>query len=750
MKYKLLTILFLIYSSISVFCQNDSPKPNPEFARIIGNLSHEKMRYLPLFLLRYNPDDLNKFSPKELEAILYDSLNVFIADSGKFFEKTIYPERLEGLQPFTTTIMLSLKKVGKPRISPNGNYFIFTISNPSLEENKSKTDIYIMAINGIDRRQLTFDNASSYDPVWSPDGSRIAYLSSKTGSPQIFTMDMTGDNVKQITNVEEGVSNFAYSPDGKYFSYTSDVKLDTLPKDKFPYLPKMNVREFESLPIRHWDEWKNGKYSHLFIVSSQGGTPRDLMPGEKYDTPLKPFDEGDDIAWSPDSKEITYTCKKVRDFVLSTNSDLYVVDIVTGKTKNITDGMPGYDKQPLYSPDGNWIAFHSMERAGFEADRVRLMLYNRATGKITELSKTLDQWVGDIAWAPDSKSIYFNAEDGPTVPLYNIKVDDGTWKILNKGWYNCDGGFDITPNGNVIVFARRNMLRPFEIYRMPFNGGEITQLTHENDLVCSNLVPCKITERWIKSTDGKKVHCWVIFPPDFDSTKKYPMITYCQGGPQSTISQYFSLRWNLYLMASHGYIVLAPNRRGMPGFGQDWNDAISKDWGGGAMQDILSATDELSKEKYVDKKGIAAAGASAGGYATFWLEGNHKKRFAAFVSHCGVFDVVSKYGSTEETWFPNWEFGGPYWEAKNKAIFEKNSPHNFAQNWDTPIMISTGEKDFRVPYTQSLEAFSVAQLKGIPSKLIVFPDQNHWILKPQEQMYWYNEFFEFLDKYCKH
>jgi dipeptidyl aminopeptidase/acylaminoacyl peptidase len=308
---------------------------------------------------------------------------------------------------------------------------------------------------------------------------------------------------------------------------------------------------------------------------------------------------------------------------------------------------------------------------------------------------------------------------------------------------------DLTPDGKTLVFGMRNMMNPFEIFSMKTDGSELNQLTTENTGVLRQLQPITVKERWITSKDGKKFHNWVIYPPDFDSTKVYPMITYCQGGPQSTISQYFSYRWNLYTFASKGYIIVAPNRRGMPGFGQAWNDAISKDWAGGAMEDILAATDELAKEKYVKKDGIAAIGASAGGYAVFWLEGNHNKRFSAFVSHCGVFNVESKYGSTEELFFPNWEFGGPYWEAKNKPNFDKNSPHRYADKWDTPILISTGEKDFRVPFTQSLEAFTVAQVKNIPSKLIIYPTQNHWILKLQEQIVWYKEVFDFLDKYCK-
>lgn len=652
-------------------------------------------------------------------------------------------------QFLTPEMLMSLKKISEPKISPDGKWVLYTLAVPDIVENKSNKDIYIISIDGKTTVKLTDDPSNDYNGCWSPDSKEIAFVSDRSGKPQIYIMDTEGKNVRLISNVVNGVENLTWSPDGEFFAFTTEVKLEETPQEIYLNLPKTNVRIYDKLPVRHWDTWRGQSYSHLYIVKTTGGGV-DLMSNEPYDTPLKPFGGVEEIAWSPDSKEIAYTCKKVKDFVQSTNSDIFIVPKAGGSVQNITEGLMSFDKDPLYSPDGNWIAFHSQERPGFESDRVRLFLYNRKTRDRIELSKTLDQWVGNMVWAPDSKSIYFNAEDGPTVQIYQISVPDGKWKILTKGWFNCDGSIDITPDGSTLVFERRSMLQPYEIYSMSTSVDVApTKLTKENDEALNLIKTPTIKERWITSTDGKKVHCWVIYPLDFDSTRKYPMITYCQGGPQSTISQYFSLRWNFFLMASQGYIVLAPNRRGMPGFGQAWNDAISKDWAGMPMNDILAATDEMAKEPYVIKSGIAAVGASAGGYAAFWLAGNHNKRFAAFVAHCGVFDMVSKYGSTEELWFPNWEFGGPYWDPKVKSFYEKNSPHNFVQNWDTPIMISTGEKDFRVPFTQSLEAFTAAQVKGIPSKILIFPNENHWILNLQNQILWYKEFFGFLDKYCK-
>jgi dipeptidyl aminopeptidase/acylaminoacyl peptidase len=391
-----------------------------------------------------------------------------------------------------------------------------------------------------------------------------------------------------------------------------------------------------------------------------------------------------------------------------------------------------------------------MERAGNEADRNRLMLYNRKSREIRELSKTLDQWVGHTVWAPDSRDLYFAAEDGATVQIYRMRASDGEWSILTGGVYNHDGGFDLSPDGKTLVYGRRNFNAPTELYAQKAEkDARPWQLTQENSAKLSTVRQVRIEERWIPSTDGKKVQTWVVYPPDFDPAKQYPLITYCQGGPQATVSQFFSFAWNFLLMASKGYVVVAPNRRGLPGFGQEWNDAISQDWGGMPMQDILAATDALLAEPWIDRNHVTAIGASAGGYAVFWLAGNHEGRFSSFVSHCGVFNLESMYGATEELWFTNWENGGPYWDGGVRGNYDKHSPHRYAQNWDTPILIITGEYDFRVPYTQSLEAFTVAQVKGIPSKLIVYPEENHWVLHPQEQLIWFDEFFDFIGTHKK-
>lgn len=745
----LISIIFACFFPLIVFSQ---PVMNPVLDSILRTMPPEKVPYVPFFMMNYDMETLQKMNRQELLELFNVKLNKFIIDSGwKFFPfepKFVY----SGNITFTPELLLSLKRVGKPKISPNGKYLLYSVGTPNINENRIETDLFLINLGTGEKEKITeTPQFSESDYQWDNTGNYIYFLSNENSKQQIYRLDIVTKEKKQITNFENDITSFKISPNGKLIAFTSDVKVEQGVADKYPYLKKAKVRIYEKLPVRHWDIWEDEYKSHLFVLDLSNNAVTDIMPGEPYDVPDPPFGGSEQYSWSPDSKELAYTGKKVDNYAISTNTDIYIYDLDSKKTINITQDMNGYDKDPLYSPDGKWIAFHSMKRAGFESDRVRLMLYNRKTKKISELSWKLDQWVGDFIWHPNSQNIYFSAEDGPTVQIYEIDVSDGFWKILTKGYYNCDGGLDITPDGEKIFFGRRNMLRPFEIFSLFLINPDapIMQHTYENEEIYREIKPVRIDNYWIKSKDNKKIHTYVLFPPDFDSTKKYPVIVYCQGGPQSTISQYFSYRWNLFLFASQGYIVVAPNRRGVPGFGQNWVDAISKDWAGKPMQDILDATDSISKLSFVDPNRKSAVGASAGGYAVFWLAGNHKKRFSAFVSHCGVFNLESKYGSTEELWFPNWEFGGPYWEQKNREIFDKQSPHRFAQNWDTPILISSGEKDFRVPYTQSLEAFTVAQLKKVPSKLIVFPEQNHWILKPQEQILWYKEVFDFLDKYCK-
>lgn len=657
--------------------------------------------------------------------------------------------QLNAKELMTSEKLLQVKRLSGFKISNDGNKIVYGISIPDLEANSSKTQLYIMNSDGKESKQLTTNGTYNGQPVWTADSKSIYFLSNRSGSMQAWQIELRGGEAKQITNIEDGISNFSVSPDGKKFAFTQEIKLDENIHDKYKDLPKAKAYVYDKLPVRHWDEWIDDKFSHLFIMDVNTKELTDIMLNEKFDTPLKPFGGSEQIAWSPDSKEIAYTSRKVVNYAFSTNSDIYIYNLADKTTKNISEGMNGYDLQPIYSPDGSKIAFLSQERAGFESDRIRLMIYDRNSKKIEELTKDLDQWVHNPVWSHDSKSIYFTAGNFEgSSQIYSINVLDGKFKIISKGLYNW-GDQGIDANETDIFVTRRNYNRPSEIYSISLENNTDKQISHLNDDLFAGIEECTFEAKWVKSSDGSKVHTWVIYPPNFDKNKKYPLITYCQGGPQQAVDLFFSYGWNFLLMASEGYVIVAPNRRGCPGFGQDWVDAMSKDYGGKPMQDILAATDAMANEKYIDKNKMSAIGASAGGYTVFWLAGNHENRFSAFVSHCGMFDMVSKYGSTEELFFPNWDNGGPYWEKKSKSFYEKHSPHVYADKWNTPILIITGEKDYRVPYTQSLEAFTVAQSKGIPSKLISYPNENHWVMHPQEQLLWNREFFEFLDKYCK-
>lgn len=662
-----------------------------------------------------------------------------------FFVLNLYSQKT-----FTAEDLYTIKRITEFTVSPDGNWIVYRLATPSINDNKIYSDLYAISADGSRTIQITNDNANDWNPVFSPKGTMLAFLSTRDGSPQIYAMDFPDGTPRKVTNIENGVSNLKFSPDGKFFVFTSNVKLLKTPQEKYPRYNKAKIRIYESLPVRHWDEWTDESFSHVFYLPISGGEPIDIMPNEPYDTPLKPFGGADQIDISPDGSEIAYTCKKMTglDFVQQTNSEIYIYSIKDKTTKNITQGMNGYDWSPLYSPDGKWIAFISLERNGFESDRHRLMLYNRQTGTIKELPRNFDQWIEEKTWSPDSKFLYVAATDSGVVSLFEVSVETGNVRRLTKDRSDHGGGLFATKNG-FLFYTKQNILNPVDIYSMNLKNNKETQITKINAEFLNQFKKVKVEERWIESVDKSKVHCWIVYPPDFDPNKKYPLITYCQGGPQSMVSPRFHYRWNMYLIASHGYILLAPNRRGVPGFGQKWNDAISGDWGGLPMQDLFAATDALAKEPYVKKDGLAAIGASAGGFTTFWMAGNHNGRFRAFLSHNGVFNFESMYGSTEELWFPDWEYGGPYWIEKNRPFYEKNSPHKFVANWNTPIIISVGERDFRVPYTQGLEAFTAAQVQKIPSKLIVFPEETHFISKIHEFLIWDREVFDFLDKYCK-
>jgi dipeptidyl aminopeptidase/acylaminoacyl peptidase len=649
----------------------------------------------------------------------------------------------------TPELLWQLGRVSDPALAPGGKQLAYVVRTYDLAANTGRSQVFVLDMSRAGPGRQCTDQGSNDSPMWSPDGSQLAFVSTAGGAPQIYVMPATGGAPRQVTQQLGGVANARWSPDGKNFLFTSDVKLDADEHDRNPDLPKTTARAYDDLMIRHWDTWNDGTYSHLFVVPAASGAPRDLMAGDRADTPLKPFGGVEQIAWSPDGKEICYTCKRAPDPEASTDSSLFAVQIDSGATTNLTTAMPGYDQDPAYSPDGRWIAFVSMAHAGFESDRARLFLHDRRNQQNRELLHDADFSVHDLVWTADSQSVCFTVEKQGTTQIYRATLD-GKWAPATSGRQELDS-IQLAADGNTFYALRSTMERPFEVVRIDAGKGDVsTPLTHVNDAIYDKLALPSVKEEWFTATDGKKIQSWTVFPPDFDPHKKWPLILYCQGGPQSMIGQWFSFRWNFHLMASKGYVVAAVNRRGLPGFGQAWNDEISRDWGGQAMQDLLSVTDAMQQRPYIDKEHSAAVGASFGGYSVYWLMGNAGDRFCCMIAHCGVFNLESMYLSTEELWFPNWDLGGPYWRSPEvQKDYDRFSPHRFVQNWKTPLLVFEGEHDFRVPYDQGLQAFTAAQVRGVPSRLVEFPDECHWVLHPQNAVLWQREFFSWLDRWCK-
>jgi len=568
-----------------------------------------------------------------------------------------------------------------------------------------------------------------------------------------YMIPITGGNATEIKNADSVVQNQYMSPDGKYIISSKAVKVKNIfGSDFYPALKKSNVHIYDSLNYRHWDKWEDGVFDHAFVapfVNGLAGEAKDIMPNEPYDCPQKPFGGKEDFIWNPDSKHILYTTKKKfgTAYTVSTNTDLYEYDIQTGKTKNLTEGMMGYDVQPAYNSKGQ-LAWLSMKRDGFEADKQDIIMWD-GNQKINLTAHADNIHVEGFTWSEDGNSIFFWAPTNGTLQLFQIDHSGINPKVpVIKQITN--GDFDITgitaQKGNTLVVSRTDMNHATELYTVNIGTGQMKQLTHVNDEIYNNIGLCKTERRWVTTTDNKKMLVWLIYPPNFNASKKYPTLLYCQGGPQVPLTQYYSFRWNFQLMASQGYIVVAPNRRGMQGHGTEWNEQVSKDWGGQVMQDYLSAIDNIAKEPFVDKNLLGCVGASFGGFSVFMLAGMHEHRFKTFIAHDGVFDFRSMYGTTDEMFFENWEKGGAYWE-KNNAIAQRSftqSPSNYVDKWNTPMLIIQGGKDYRVPIEQGLQAFQAAQLKGIKSKLLYFPDENHWILGVQNALIWQREFYKWL------
>lgn len=599
--------------------------------------------------------------------------------------------------------LIQLKKVSGQGISKDGQHVIFSSSQYQIEANDSETKHY--------------------------------------------KIPLKGGKATEISSPEKYLEQTQISPNGTYELLTKSVKLKKVTGDDFyEDVPESNVKIYTSLNYRHWDEWQDGKFNHVFYKKVNDEQEIDIMPGEAYDSPTEPFGGSEDYIWNPKGTEILYVSKKLSgaDYAISTNTDIYAYNLETKKTRNLTSDNKGYDVAPAYSSksDLGWL---QMARDGYESDKNDIVISK--DGEHINLTADWDGTVNSFQWADNGKSIYFVAPTQGTVQLFKIKA-----KANQEPQQITDGQFDVQSiigqSKHDLVIARQDMNHASELYVVNSRNGKMQQLTHENDAVYDNLTLGKIEKRMVKTTDGKDMLSWVAYPPNFDENKEYPTLLYCQGGPQGALSQFYSFRWNFQLMAAKGYIVIAPNRRGMPGYGVEWNEQISKDYGGQNMEDYLAAIDDIAEESYVDESRLACVGASYGGYSAFYLAGHHDKRFKSFIAHDGIFNWQSMYGTTEEMFFVNWDLGGPYWEKDNAAAqksYDVFNPVNYVQNWDTPILIIQGGKDFRVPIGQGLEAFQAAQLQGIKSKLLYFPEENHWVLEGQNSLIWQREFYKWLE-----
>ena len=644
----------------------------------------------------------------------------------------------------TPEIMHSMGKVSDPQISPDGSKILYGVSFTSIEENRSNRELFIMNIDGSDNKQITFTPNGEGNAVWY--GNSILYLR----GGQIWRINQDGSGAEQLSKHNNSISGFHVSPDGKKILFVSNVKSVEKVNDIWPDLGKANGRMIDDLMYRHWDQFVE-EIPHPFIADFNGlalSNIFDIFEGEPYEAPALPFAGMEQFDWSPDSKSILYACRKVtgKEYAFSTNTDIYLYNLADKSHKNLTEGMPGYDTDPLFAPDGKSFVWLSMERAGFEADKSRLFYMDLTTGVKRDLTKDFLYNAESPTWYPDGSGLYFNSLVKALQGVYRVNLADGSiLPVTPRDWYDFD---KVVPAGDRLITTYKSISMPVEIVSIDAANGTYLQLTNENKDIMEQLKLGKVEERWIKTIDNKDMHLWVVYPPGFDPEKKYPALLFCLGGPQGTISQSWSYRWNYHLMASQGYIVILPNRRGTTAFGQEWTDQISGDYSGLNIQDYLSATRELKKERYVDK--VAAVGASYGGYSVYYLAGIHKGLFSAFVAHAGIFNQEHMYMTTEELFFTHWDNGGAPWD--NNPVANRhyaNSPHKLIKNWDTPILITHGELDYRVPVEQGIAAFNSAQMMGVPSELLLFPDENHWILKPQNSVQWNRVFFRWLDKWLK-
>lgn len=653
----------------------------------------------------------------------------------------------------TPELLWKLKRIGEMAVSPDQKTIAFTMREFNVTTNSSESNIYMVSTDGGEVKQFSFTDGSEFNLVWTNDSKNLLYIAKGKGGYNVFRAPADGAYPEQISMFRGGISGFKLSADQTMMVFSRDVKMEeTTGSEVYDDMSKSNVRIIDELMYRHWSDWEDGVRSHIFFAVLMDGKIQgegvDVMEKENFDSPLKPSGGIEHFAISPDKKTLAYVCKKMSglEYATSTNSEIYLYNFETKKTSTISSGMNGYDVDPAYSPDGTKMAWLSMKTNGYEADKNDIVVYDIATGTPTNLTSGIDMTVDHFTWSNDGKKIYFRAVTQAIYQLFEFDLATKQSRQITTGDHDYTS---LVQSGDYLIGGRQDMNHPLDIFKVDIKKGTETQVTDVNKSIYATIKTGNIEKRWVTTTDGKKELVWVIFPPDFDKTKKYPALLYCQGGPQSPVSQFFSYRWNFQLMAANDYIIIAPNRRGLPGFGQEWNDAIRNDWGGQAIEDYLSAVDEIKQEPYIDAERIGAVGASYGGYSVYYLAGVHEKRFKCFISHCGLYNLESWYGTTEELFFANSDIGGPFYGAQPPKEYFEFSPHRKAHLWDTPMLIFHGEQDFRVPLNQGLEAFQALQIRGIESKMVLFPDENHFVLQPQNAIIWHREFYAWLDTYLK-
>ena len=681
----------------------------------------------------------------------------------------------------TAETLWAMGRIGGATASPDGKTIAYQVGYYSVKENKSHQMLYTVSADGKLQRTLTNTAASETDAAWINGGKRIAFLS----KGQLWTMTADGSDRRQLTKSDIDIEGFKFSPDEKKVLLIKSLPYHESIKKNPDDLPLATGRVVTDLNYRHWDHYVE-TVAHPFVANvTENGVDngKDIIEGEPYECPMAPFGGVEQLAWSPDSKTIAYTCRKKTgvNYAISTDSDIFLYDVATGSTKNLCkpegykapevdpttsmknqavnhqegDVNVGYDTNPQFSPDGKYVAWQSMKHDGYESDRNRLCVYTLATGEKKYVAEKFDSNVDAFCWAADSKTLYFIGCWHACVNMYQTNIN-GEVKQLTDDWMDF-GSIQMLGNTGKILASRHSISQADELYIVTpgkdVKKTKVQQVTWENKAFYDQLEMGKVQERWVKTTDGKQMLVWVILPPHFDENKKYPTLLFCEGGPQSPVSQFWSYRWNFQIMAAHDYIVIAPNRRGLPGFGSEWNESISGDWTGQCMDDYLSAIDDATNNlPYVDKDRLGCVGASFGGFSVYYLAGHHNKRFKAFIAHDGAFNLESMYTDTEEAWFSNWEYDDAYWKyvKTNRAKRTySHSPHKFVDKWDTPILCIHGEMDYRINANQGFGAFNAARLRGIPAELLIYPDENHWVLKPQNGVLWQRTFFGWLDKWLK-